>query len=107
MGAHGTQQSRQPLPPLRRRCFHLVIQDRRRLVDPGEGRADLRPQRGGRRQAALRQFLQSFELARQPLFCSTRSRLAATALSRSCSCSPDASRGGRPSSVRALRTALQ
>jgi hypothetical protein len=43
----------------------------------------------------------------QPLFSATRSRLAATAESRPCSFSPDASSGGRPSSVRAPRTASQ
>jgi hypothetical protein len=43
----------------------------------------------------------------QSPFCVTRARLAATTSSRSWSRSPEAASGGRPSSVRALRTAAQ
>ena len=56
---------------------------------------------------AAEQLPQPLQLGREPLFSATRSRLAATADSRSCNFSPEASSGGRPSSVRALRTASQ
>src|SRR5271166_3680435 len=85
----------------------LVPQDRRRTVDPAEGQPDVRPRRFGRLQALAQDRPQAGQFLREPLFDSTRSRLAATSASRFCSFSPDASRGGRPSSVNAERTAAQ
>ena len=85
----------------------LVAQDGRRAVDPAEGHAHVRPERLGRLQALRQDHSQPRQLLRGPLFTATRSRLAATAASRSTSFNPDASRGGRPSSVNAERTAAQ
>ena len=65
------------------------------------------PQRRRVREAPLQQGPQSTQLLEQgPLF-SIRSRLIVMALRRSWSVRPEASNGGRPSSVRALRTAAQ
>src|SRR5262249_11614776 len=47
------------------------------------------------------------QLGREPPFASARARLPLIALSRSWSFSPEAANGGRPSSVRAPRTAEQ
>src|SRR5688500_6073052 len=85
-----------------------VLQNPRRGMDPPEGPPDVRPQRPGPVQTfgeQRPQFLQLFW--RAPPFCSIRPRLASIASSRSCSRSPAASSGGRPSSVRAPRTAAQ
>jgi len=90
------------LPELR-----LVVQDVRRPLDPALSHPYVRPQ--GRRviSTALEDYLQASELFGQaPLF-STRSKLSEMAVRRSWSLSPEAASGGRPSSVRALRTALQ
>ena len=74
---------------------------------PAEGPADRPPQLPGRRQAPVDQALEPTQLGRRPLFSPTRFRLSEMAASRSCSRRPDASSGGRPSSVKALRTAPQ
>jgi len=85
----------------------LVVQEVRRPLDPALGNADVGPQRCGRVQPAPQGGLQAPEgLGQGPLF-STRSRLSAMAVRRSWSLSPEAASGGWPSSVRALRTALQ
>jgi hypothetical protein len=78
-----------------------------RFVDPAEGQRDRRPQRRRGLEAAVDQPLQLPQLRGQPPFSAARPRLAETAPSRSRSFSPLASSGGRPSSVRALRTAEQ
>lgn len=102
--------SKQPLQAPLDRCppeLVLVVQDVRRLLDPAIGHPHVGPQ--GRRviEAALEDRLQASELFGQaPLF-STRSRLSEMAVRRSWSFSPEAAKGGRPSSVRARRTALQ
>jgi hypothetical protein len=85
----------------------FVVQDVGRPMDPAIGHAHVRPQGGSGRQAPLEDGLQPREgLGQGPLF-STCSRLAEMAVRRSGSWSPEAASGGRPSSVRALRTALQ
>src|SRR3972149_3747161 len=58
-------------------------------------------------QAAVDELLQFLELAREPLFSATRSRLWEMCVNRSRSLRPAATNGGRPSSVIALRTAAQ
>ncbi len=104
---HRSQEPAQPTPPARGRVAGLVAQQVRCLVGPTEGDADRRPPVGGGRQPAIDPSLQPFEFPREPFFSSTRPRLVEITDSRSCSFSPAASKGGRPSSVSALRTALQ
>src|SRR3954452_13188081 len=85
-----------------------VLQDAGAGVDPAKAPPNVRPQRPGALQALGKQGPQFLQLGWQaPPFCSTRPRLASMASRRSCSRSPAASSGGRPSSVRALRTAAQ
>jgi hypothetical protein len=85
----------------------VVVQDVGRPMDPAIGDADVGPESGSCREALVEQGVEALEcLGQGPLF-STRSRLSEMAVRRSWSLSPEASRGGCPSSVRALRTALQ
>jgi hypothetical protein len=85
----------------------LVGEARGRPMDPARGHTPLGPQRGGLGQAAWEDGWQPDEgLGPRPLFV-PRSRRWASAVSRSCSVSPEAARGGWPSSVRAQRTARQ
>src|SRR5687767_3486758 len=85
-----------------------VLQDPGRGMDPPEAPPDIWPQRPGPVQTLFEQGPQLLQLRWQmPPLCSIRPRLASIASSRSCSRSPAASSGGRPSSVRALRTAAQ
>jgi len=100
----------QPLPaPLHRGLPALVrvVQAGRRPLDPARGAADGGPQRRGRVQPALQDGLQARAgLGPGPL-CSTRSRRSAMAVRRSWRVRPEAASGGRPSLVRARRTARQ
>jgi len=85
-----------------------VLQDARGGVDPAEAAPDVGPQRAAAVQTFDEQGAQALQLrSRTPPFSSIRPRLASIASSRSCSRSPAASSGARPSSVRALRTAAQ
>lgn len=76
-------------------------------VDPAERLADRRPGTGRGLQAASQDGAEPLQRAREPPFDATLSRLVATAPSRSRSFNPEASSGGRPSSVRADRIAAQ
>src|SRR3954454_17370034 len=85
-----------------------VLQDPGRGMDPAEAPPDVRPQRPGPLQTLGEQGPQLLQLRWQiSPFSSIRPRLASIASKRSCSRSPAASSGGRPSSVRVLRTAAQ
>jgi hypothetical protein len=84
-----------------------VRQDSRRAVDPGIGGADRRPQGVRRGEPVDPQPPQAGQFDRAPPFSVRLSRDAAMARRRSWSLRPDAQSGGRPSSVRALRTARQ
>ena len=84
-----------------------TAQDDRGAVHPAEGDPHVRPQVRGRLQALRQDRPQPDQLLREPLFDATRSGLAATCSSRFTSFSPEASKGGRPSSVNAERTAAQ
>jgi DDE_Tnp_1-associated len=84
-----------------------VVQDPGRAVHPGVGAADVRPEVAGAVQGVRDQPAQAPQEPRHPPFSATRSRLATTASSRSASLRPEAAKGGRPSSVIALRTAAQ
>jgi hypothetical protein len=85
-----------------------------RIVEhPGEGMhpakapLDRRPQMTRALETAPEQVAQASQRACQSPFSATRSRLSATAVSRWRNFRPEAARGGRPSSVMALRTAAQ
>src|SRR6187431_1913526 len=85
-----------------------VLQDPSRGMDPAEAPPDIWPQRPGPVQTLGEQGPKLLQLRWQMSpFCSIRPRLASIASSRSCRRSPAASSGGRPSSVRVLRTAAQ
>src|SRR3954470_12434875 len=85
-----------------------VLQDAGRGMDPAEAPPDIWPQRAGPVQTLGEQGPKLLQLRWQiSPFSSIRPRLASTASKRSCSRKPAASSGGRPSSVRALRTAAQ
>ncbi len=84
-----------------------VAQDPGGLVDPGIDTAKVRPERLHTLEPTREQLAQLVQRTAQPPLAATRSRLAATASSRSWSFSPEAANGGRPSSVMALRTAAQ
>ena len=84
-----------------------VAQDPGGLVDPGIDTAKVRPQGLRALEPTREQLPQPSQRRAQPPFAATRSRLAATASSRSWSVRPEAANGGRPSSVMALRTAAQ
>ena len=77
------------------------------LMHPAERDANRRPGQGRLRQRAIEALLQLLERSRQPLFEATLAKLSATFVKRAWSFRPEASSGGRPSSVIALRTALQ
>ena len=86
----------------------LILQNLGGAVHPTIGAADVRPERARALQAAREEPMQAVQQRRaQSPFCVTRARLAATASRQSCSRSPEAASGGRPSSVRALRIAAQ
>ncbi len=85
----------------------LVPQDRRRAMHPAERHTHLGPLRLGRLQAPGEDRPQPRQLPREPLLAPTSSRLAATFASRSRSTRPEATSGGRPSSVSDVRTAAQ
>jgi hypothetical protein len=104
---HRAQESPEATLPRQRVALVLVTKDGGRLMDPAIPHPDVGPYISRVHHAPGKQGLQSPQLLGQgPLF-STRSRLAVIAVRRSWSLRPEASRGGRPSSVRALRTAAQ
>src|SRR5262249_57636393 len=85
----------------------LRPEDVGRLVHPAVGPADQPPQPGRRGQRPVDEPLEPAQLGREPPCAPARPMLPLIALSRSWSLSPEAASGGRPSSVRALRTAEQ
>ena len=74
-------------------------------MDPAIGPLRWPASRGGLGQAAARRRCRRASSGGSPFLRRTRAREAAIAASRSCSTSPEAHSGGRPSSVSALRTA--
>lgn len=97
------------IPPTNRRAVVLpgIIENARGPVDKTESGSHARPQRCGVRQSVIYDVFQLLEFLAQRPFFRTRVKLVVTAESRPCSFSPLASRGGRPSSVMAERTAEQ
>ena len=104
---HGRNQTIEAAPHPRGGLPGGVAEDVGGLVHPAVGTLDVRPEGGGARQAATDQLAQPREGRRAAPFCATRPRLSATASRRALSLRPEAASGGRPSSVRALRTAAQ
>ena len=107
VAAHGAEQAVQAMAHGLGRLAGGVAQDPGGLVDPSIDAANVRPERLRALEPTSKQLAQSVQRPAQPPFAAIRSRLAATASSRCCSFSPEAARGGRPSSVMALRTAAQ
>ena len=104
---HRAQQTAQATFYYCPRLLVFVGEDMSYPMDPVVGKAHIGPQGSCLGQAPLEECLQSGKrLWESPLF-ATPSRLWEIVVSRSCSLSPEAARGGCPSSVRALRTALQ
>src|SRR5207244_10956219 len=99
-----------PRHPSRQGCLRgrgVVVQDVRGAMDPAIGHTHLGPQRRRRVQPTPQDRPQAPEGGGQgPLF-STRSKRWVMALRRSWRWRPAAAKGGRPSSVLALRTALR
>src|SRR5262249_27713068 len=103
---HRPHRPAQPRPD-RRTGRALRPEDVGRLVHPAVGPADQPPQPGRRGQRPVDEPLEPAQLGREPPCAPARPMLPLIALSRSWSLSPEAASGGRPSSVRALRTAAQ
>ena len=74
---------------------------------PAMRATDVRPKSSGALQATLHKRADALQRLAQAPFPPTRSGLPAIASKRPCSFSPEAARGGRPSSVSAERTAAQ
>lgn len=106
MTTHAAEQSAQLLADRHAVAIHLA-EDVSRLVNPAEGSGDRHERRIGRLQRVVEGALQCCEAARESPFFATAPRLSAIACNRPCNLRPDASNGGRPSSVNALRTAEQ
>ena len=83
----------------------MIGQDVGSPMDEGVGRADFGPKGSGRLQAAAQDALEAGQVLGEPLFVATCSIEAWIASRRSTSLRPAAAKGGRPSSVSALRTA--
>lgn len=107
MSLHCSQEPAQLLFGSGRGARPLVPQNVCGLPHPGIDQLQRRPQAFRSLEACFQQSLQSLQFFGEPLFSATRSRLVAIAERRLCSLSPDASSGGRPSSVSVLRTASQ
>jgi hypothetical protein len=104
---HGGEPPVEAAPHRLGRLAGSILEDPRRLVHPGVGTTDRRPQGLRALEPAGEQLAQPPQRTAQPPFVAARLRLATTASSRSWSLRPEAARGGRPSSVIALRTAAQ
>src|SRR3990170_557581 len=104
---HRSQQAAEPAADGCRRRLLGVGKNLRGLMAPRKPTPAAGPMRCRFVQAAVDQLLQFLELAREPLFSATRSRLWEMCVNRSRSLRPAATSGGRPSSVIALRTAAQ
>lgn len=106
-GSHGREQLFIGRFEHRHRVLFFVGQEMSGLVKPLVGLLQRRPERFRGRQSGLQELSQANQFRRKPLFSSIRAIEEVMAFSRSCRRSPAASKGGCPSSVRALRTAKQ
>ncbi len=103
---HGGKQAREAPPDLGTGLARFIGEEPGGM-DEAIGPLQIRPERCCLGERAVDQKLEPRERARRPPFEGTRSKLPATFSSRSFRRRPAASRGARPSSVIALRTALQ
>lgn len=104
---HAAHQGRQPALQKGDGGLRIVFEQMGHSPHPPVSLADRIPERCRRLQAAVDDALYAPEARAEPPFLETRSRLPEIKLNRSWSLSPEASSGGRPSSVSALRTAAQ
>ena len=104
---HGGKQAREAPPDLCARLTGWVGEDPGGRMNQAVGPLQIRPERYCPGERTVDQKLEPRERARRPPFDGTRSKLPATFSSRSFRRRPAASRGARPSSVIALRTAAQ
>ncbi len=107
MPRHGSDQTAQTSANTVAVGRFVIRQNVCNLMHPAERDANRRPGQSGLRQRVVESLLQLLERARKPLFEATLAKLSATFVKRVWSLRPEASSGGRPSSVIALRTALQ
>jgi len=103
----GGKQAREAPPDLGAGLARFISQEPGGGMDEAVGPLQIRPERCCPGERAVDQKLEPRERARRPPFERTRSKLPATFSSRSFRRRPAASRGARPSSVIALRTAAQ
>jgi len=104
---HAAHQGCHPAPKKRDGGLRIVFDQVGHLPHPPVSLADRVPERCRRQEAAVDDAPYAPEARAEPPFLETRSRLPEIKLNRSWSLSPEASSGGRPSSVSALRTAAQ
>lgn len=104
---HGGKQAREAPPDLGTGLPRFIGEEPGGGMNEAIGPLQIRPERCCLGERAVDQKLEPRERARRPPFEGTRSKLPATFSSRSFRRRPAASRGARPSSVIALRTALQ
>jgi hypothetical protein len=104
---HRLEQGAQAVHHLRRIMLLGVVQDMSHTVDPREGGPYVGPEGVRLFQPFAQQGVQLVQGLRKSPFFSAPARLCSIAESRSCSTSPEACSGGRPSSVSEVRTAAQ
>jgi hypothetical protein len=107
MSHHGPDQPGQTATNTKCVRGFVVRQNMGNPMHPAERDTNRGPELRGHQQGLIEVLLQLLQGSREPLFEATLARLSATFVKRSWSFSPEASSGGRPSSVIALRTALQ
>jgi hypothetical protein len=107
MPRHGSDQTAQTSANTVAVGRFVIRQNVCNLMHPAERDANRWPGQSGLRQGVVESLLQLLERSRQPLFEATLAKLSATFVKRAWSFRPEACSGGRPSSVIALRTALQ
>src|SRR5262245_60139971 len=104
---HGPEQSLEPLLHRSPWLLGVIGQNVRGAMDPAISHPHLRPQRRRRIQPTPQDRLQAPEGLSECPPCAVRSRHRVMAVRRSWSWRPAAAKAWRPSSVRALQTALQ
>ncbi len=85
----------------------LIGKDMGGRMEPAMRTADVRPKSSGARQTTSHQRADALQRLAQAPFSPTRSKLPAIVCKRPSSFSPEAAKGGRPSSVSAERMAAQ
>ena len=104
---HGGKQTREAPSDLGTGLARFIGEEAGGGMNEAVGPLQIRPEQCRLGERTVDQTLEPRERARRPPFACTRSKLPATFSSWSFRRRPAASRGARPSSVIALRTALQ